>query len=163
MKIAVIAAIGQRGELGVNGNLPWKIKEDLQHFKRVTMGQTVVMGRKTYESLPVKLEGRNIIVMTTQEGYVAEGALVMHSVAEVVKYAYENELETLYVAGGGEAYKHFLPLAKQLYLTRVHATFDDADAFFPRFWLENWEMKTFNFNFNEQYSYQFEYYERTES
>jgi dihydrofolate reductase len=136
LRIAVIAAIGRNRELGKDGKLPWHIKEDLKRFREITMGNVIVMGRKTYESLPGKLDGRTIIVLTTQTDYNPkdDDVLVFHSVGEIIMYCYLHKVETMYCAGGGEVYKHFLPLADQLYLTKVDASYD-ADTYFE--WNEN--------------------------
>jgi dihydrofolate reductase len=164
MKIVVIAAIGRNGELGKDGKLPWHLPADLQHFKRITDGQVVVMGRKTYESLPKKLENRTIIVVTTQTDYKAEDALVFNSIGEVMHYAHTHDLETLYVAGGGEIYKHFLPLADAMILTKVAAEYD-ADTYF-HFNENEWESKSITTppeGVQGEPKFYFEYYERGRS
>lgn len=162
MKIAIIAAIGKNGELGKDGKLPWHLPEDLKYFKRMTMDHVVVMGRKTYESIPKKLEGRTIIVLTTQIDYKLkyddEDALVFNSVGEIIHYCYSHDVETLYVAGGGAMYKHFLPLADQLYLTQVDAEFD-ADVYFPELHKDEWQLRSTKWA-SAQDTYCFEYYER---
>lgn len=142
MRIVVIAAIGRNGELGKDGKLPWHIKADLQHFKQVTDGQVVTMGRKTYETLPKKLENRTIIVLTTKAPYEIAiddpDVIVMNTVGEIMEYAHKQNLETLYIAGGGMIYKHFLPLADAMWLTTVDQEYD-ADTFFE--WNDTeWEL-----------------------
>jgi dihydrofolate reductase len=159
MKIAVVAAAGLRGELGRNGELPWKIKEDLEFFKNLTTGQVVVMGRKTYDSIGKALPNRTVVVLTTKENYELKDAIVMHSVGEVMKFAHENDLETLYIAGGGEMYRHFLPLAEQLYLTVVDAKFD-ADVYFPQVNQNEWELIHEKPMANGDYDFTFNYFER---
>lgn len=164
MKIAVIAAIGKNGELGKDGKLPWHISADLKQFKRVTGGNVVVMGRKTFQSLPVPIKDRTIIVLSTKESVCSTvshpcNVLIMNTMAEVIEYAYKHNLETLYIAGGGEMYKHFLPIADALYLTRVDAEFD-ADVYFPSFALDDWELRSEHWGTNGEYVYAFQYYDR---
>lgn len=154
MKMAVVAAVGLRGELGRNGELPWRIKEDLAFFKQLTTDQVVVMGRKTYDSIGKALPNRTVIVLTTQEGYDLKDAIVMNSVGEVMKFAHSNNLDNLYIAGGGEMYKHFLPLADLLYLTVVDARFD-ADTYFPVVNDDEWEVVKEEPQDNGEYSFTF--------
>jgi dihydrofolate reductase len=162
MRIALIAAIGRNGELGKEGKLPWYLPQDLKFFKQVTTGQVVVMGRKTFETLPNQLLDRTIIVLTTQDLVVkSPDVLVFHSVGEVLHYAYLHEVETLYVAGGGEIYKHFLPLADSMYLTHVAAEFD-ADTFLNVNY-GDWESKSITTppdGVATEPKFYFEYYER---
>ncbi len=164
MKIALIAAIGKNGELGVNGDLPWRIPEDLNYFRTMTEGNVLVMGRKTFESIKKALQNRIVIVLTTQEKYriSEENHYVMNTVGEVMEYCHKNKVSNLYVAGGGEMYKHFLPQASLMYLTRVDAEFE-ADTFFPISELENdWKSVSLlpQKDLNSKYVYQFEVYER---
>jgi dihydrofolate reductase len=163
MRIALIAAIGRNGELGKEGKLPWHLPQDLKFFKQVTTGQVVVMGRKTYESLPSLLLDRTIIILTTQTNYKpdAPNTLVFHSVGEILHCAYLHEVETLYVAGGGEIYKHFLPLADSMYLTHVAAEFD-ADTFLDVNY-GDWQSKSITTppdGVATEPKFYFEYYER---
>lgn len=132
--ISIIAAIGEKRELGLHGKLLWHIPDDLQRFKRLTMGHPVIMGRKTWESLPEKfrpLPGRTNIVVTRQAGYEATGATVADSLetARTATTRAEGAGE-IFVIGGGELYAAALPYVNRLYLTLVDAT-AEADTFFP--------------------------------
>lgn len=129
MSISMIAAVGKGLELGKNNDLIWHFKEDMKFFKETTMGHTVIMGRKTFESLPKALPNRRNIVITTNADYVAEGAEVVTSVEEALAVV-DGEA---FIIGGGAIYKAFLPFADKLYLTEIEASCLDADTYFPIF------------------------------
>lgn len=133
--ISIIAAIGERTRaLGKDNDLLFKISEDLKRFKALTTGHPIIMGRKTWESLPRQpLPTRTNIVVTKQEGYEAEGALIVSSVEEALQKAKESPgNEEVFVIGGGEIYSTALPLTDRLYLTLID---DDAegDVYFPAY------------------------------
>lgn len=130
MSVSMIAAVGKNLELGKNNNLIWHFKEDMKFFKDTTMGHTVVMGRKTFESLPKALSGRKNIVISSNAEYQAQGATVVTSVEEALQIA---DNEEIFVIGGGKIYAEFLPYADKLYLTEIDAECEDADTYFPQF------------------------------
>lgn len=130
MSVSMIAAVGKNLELGKNNDLIWHFKEDMKFFKDTTMGHTVVMGRKTFESLPKALPGRKNIVISSNAEYQAKGATVVTSVEEALQIA---DNEELFVIGGGKIYAEFLPYADKLYLTEIDAECADADTYFPQF------------------------------
>lgn len=130
MSVSMIAAVGKNLELGKNNNLIWHFKEDMKFFKDTTMGHTVVMGRKTFESLPKALPGRKNIVISSNAQYQAQGATVVTSVEEALQIA---DNEEIFVIGGGKIYAEFLPYADKLYLTEIDAECEDADTYFPQF------------------------------
>ena len=130
MSVSMIAAGGKNLELGKNNNLIWHFKEDMKFFKDTTMGHTVVMGRKTFESLPKALPGRKNIVISSNAKYQAQGATVVTSVEEALQIA---DNEEIFVIGGGKIYAEFLPYADKLYLTEIDAECTDADTYFPQF------------------------------
>ena len=130
MSVSMIAAVGKNLELGKNNNLIWHFKEDMKFFKDTTMGHTVVMGRKTFESLPKALPGRKNIVISSNAQYQAQGATVVTSVEEALQIA---DNEEVFVIGGGKIYAEFLPYADKLYLTEIDAECADADTYFPQF------------------------------
>lgn len=130
MSVSMIAAVGKNLELGKNNNLIWHFKEDMKFFKDTTMGHTVVMGRKTFESLPKALPGRKNIVISSNAEYQAQGATVVTSVEEALQIA---DNEEVFVIGGGKIYAEFLPYADKLYLTEIDAECADADTYFPHF------------------------------
>lgn len=133
--ISFVVAMDENNAIGKNNDLPWYLPNDLKHFKNVTMGKPIVMGRKTYESIGKPLPGRENIVVTRDEHYHAEGTTVVHSVDEVIK----KEAEELCVIGGTEIFKLFMPLADRLYVTEIHHTFD-ADTYFPEINRDEWRV-----------------------
>lgn len=130
MSISIIAAIGKNNELGKNNDLIWHFKEDMKFFKETTMGGSVIMGRKTFESLPKALPGRQNVVISSNPDYKAEGAVVADGVKEAIALC---EKENIFCIGGGSVYKAFLPFAEKLYLTEINAECPDADVYFPKF------------------------------
>ena len=127
---SIIAAVGKNNELGKKGDLVFHIKEDMKFFKETTTGHTVVMGFKTWESLPKKLPNRKNIVVSFDS---IEGP--DECVTDLKKFIEENEEseEEIFVIGGGSIYAQFLDHAKKLYLTEVDGEDKDADVFFPKF------------------------------
>ena len=123
----MIVAIGKDGAIGKNGDLIWKISADLKRFKALTTGHPVIMGRKTWESLPKKpLPNRKNIILTRQKNFIADGAEIVNSVEDALKV---SEGQQPYIIGGAEVYKAFLPYATELNLTLVNEICEDADAF----------------------------------
>jgi dihydrofolate reductase len=117
-RIALVVAVARNGVIGRDGGLPWHISSDLKRFKEITMGKPLVMGRKTWESLPKKpLPGRHNIVITRQKGFVAEGATVVADAVAALQAA--GDVAEIAVIGGGEIYNLFLSSADRLYLTEV--------------------------------------------
>lgn len=126
---SIIAAIGKNRELGLNGQLVFHIKEDMKFFKNTTTGHKIVMGRKTWESLPGKLPNRENIVVSRND--VAGADLTVKNLPEFIAKNQDTD-EEIFIIGGGMLYKTFLPYAKNLYLTEVNAG-TNADVFFPEF------------------------------
>ena len=134
-QIVLIYAVASNGAIGREGNLPWRLLADLKRFKALTMGKPIIMGRKTFESIGRALPGRQNIVITTQDGYQAEGCDVVGSVEAAIAAA-GDEAEKM-VIGGGEIYKLFLPLADRVYLTRVDVEVE-GDTLFPELHADDW-------------------------
>ena len=121
--ISIIVAADNKNGIGKENKLPWHISEDLKNFKKVTSGKSIIMGRKTWESLPFRpLPKRKNIVITSDVNYIAEGAIVVTSPQKAVEACTENE--EVFIIGGAKIYKHFFAQADKLYLTRLHETFD---------------------------------------
>ncbi len=131
--ISIIAVIGKNRELGKDNRLLWHIKEDMVRFKNLTSGQVVIMGRKTYESIPDKnrpLPGRINIVVTRNRAWTPLGCLATHSIEEAIEKAKEFNKE-IFIIGGAQIYNLGIKYADKLYLTLVDKKYPDADAFFP--------------------------------
>lgn len=128
MKISLIVAVAENGVIGQGGRLPWRLPADLQHFKRITMGKPMLMGRKTWASIGKPLPGRRNLVISRDPRFVATGAEVFHSVDDALHAT--DEVPELMVIGGAEMYRALLPRAHTVYLTRVHAR-PEGDTVFP--------------------------------
>ncbi|BAD42098.1 dihydrofolate reductase [Symbiobacterium thermophilum IAM 14863] len=126
--------MGRNRAIGREGRLPWRLPAEMRHFRRTTMGKAVVMGRRTYESIGGPLKGRTNIVLTRDPGFRAPGCEVRHSVAELLQ-----DRRPLYVIGGAEVYRQFLPHADEMILTRIDHDFE-GDAFFPAWSEDEWEL-----------------------
>ena len=134
--ISLVYAVSANGVIGKDGGLPWSIPSDLKHFKAVTTGKPVIMGRKTWDSLPRKpLPGRKNIVMTRHRGFAAEGAEIAPDVNMALQLA--EPAGEICVIGGAEIFKAFWPKANRIYLTRVLATVD-GDTFMPEISGKDW-------------------------
>lgn len=144
MKVVIIAAIGKNNELGKNNQLLWHLSEDMQFFKETTMHHHVMMGRKSFESIPPKyrpLPYRVNIIISRNPDYMWEECYTCSSLEEAIELSRENGEDSTFLVGGGQIYA--LGLEKELitdmYLTHVDATFNDADVFFPNFDESKWE------------------------
>ena len=130
MNISLILSVGRNNEIGRGNDLIWHFHADMKFFRETTTGNTVIMGRKTFESLPKVLPKRKNIVISTDKDLKIEGALVVHSVEEALEAAKDDNI---FVIGGGKIYAEFLPLADKIYLTEIDDQCTDADTFFPAF------------------------------
>lgn len=128
MTVTLVAAVARNGVIGKDGGLPWHLPDDLRHFKAVTMGGVLVMGRKTYESIGRPLPGRTTVVVTRQQNWAAEGVLTARSVTEALELA--ESLGDVFVVGGAEIYHQTLELADVLELTHVDRD-PEGDTWFP--------------------------------
>lgn len=126
-RLVLVAALGANRAIGVDGGMPWHLPEDLAHFKALTMGGVMVMGRRTWDSIGRALPGRTTIVITSDPDWAAPGAVVVHSLAEALVAAGPGEV---FVAGGGEIYRQTIDLASRLELTEIDAA-PEAEVFFP--------------------------------
>lgn len=162
-KLHIIVAMADNRAIGYKGDMPWGrgLPADLKHFKETTMGHPIVMGRKTFESLPKgALPGRQNIVVTRNSNYQAEGAEVVHSLPEALERA---ESEELFLIGGGELYRQGIELADMLHITLVHHEWEEADTFFPEIDIEVWECKQIEYHEADdrnRYPYSFTLWER---
>lgn len=136
MQISLVVAMSENRVIGQAGQLPWRLSKDLQHFKALTMGKPIVMGRITFESIKKPLPGRTNIILTSDESFHAPGCIVLHSKEAVLKYC-QNEPEIM-IVGGARVYDLFLPQVQSIYLTIVHTEIK-GDAFFPQLDMQAWE------------------------
>ena len=130
--ISLIVAAADNDVIGRAGELPWRLSDDLRHFRRITMGKPVIMGRRTWESIGRPLPGRHNIVITRRDDYVASGCTVVASAEAAIEAA--GDAHELLVIGGAEIYSLFLPRAGRIYMTRVHAEPDGDVRFGPVDW-----------------------------
>jgi len=138
MIVSMIVAMTKDRVIGKNGNLPWHIPADLKYFKAVTMGKPIIMGRKTYESLPRKpLPGRTNIVITTNTNFVADGAKVVFTPDEALNLC--SGADEVVIIGGATIYAHFMPIASRLYLTEVKGDYT-GDTYFPKLKDNSWQL-----------------------
>ena len=133
--VAIIAAVAANGVIGHGNTIPWHLPSDFAHFKRMTVGKPLIMGRKTFESIGRPLPNRTNIVVTRQEGYQPHGVLVTSSLeaalAQAQEIAQADRANEVMVGGGAEIYAQALPIADRLYITHVGAA-PEGDAYFPQ-------------------------------
>ena len=138
MKISMIAAMAHDRVIGKDNQMPWHLPADLAHFKRVTLGKPVLMGRKTFESIGRPLPGRRNLVISRNPGYQAEGIEVVGSVEAALALLASSSVEELMVIGGGHLYAEMLPSADSLYLTQIDLAVE-GDTRFPAFDDGQWQ------------------------
>lgn len=160
MTISIIVAASTNNVIGVRGELPWKISDDLKRFKRLTLGKPVIMGRRTFESIGRPLPERQNIVLSRQADFAAAGCDVVASPVEALNAA--GNANEIFIIGGSEIYALFLPKASRIYLTRVQTSID-GDACFPDVEERYWRLvdtDAHDVSESNQYAYEFRTYER---
>lgn len=135
-RVYLVVAVASNGIIGANGQLPWSLPEDLRHFKRITMGHPVIMGRRTWESLKKPLPGRENIVVTRTPGYEAPGASVARSLEGALALCLDRPLA--FVIGGSQLFAESLPIAAGLVMTEIHRDYD-GDTWFPEYDRSRWK------------------------
>lgn len=131
MDINLIAAIGKNNELGKDNDLIWRLKADMKFFRETTMGHPIVMGRKTFESLPKVLPGRKNIVLSSNE--ILNNEIELYKSIKEFLLNYKDYDGEVYIIGGASIYKAFIDMADKLYLTEIEAEEKEADVYFPKF------------------------------
>lgn len=162
MKISMIAAMAHDRVIGKDNQMPWHLPADLAHFKRVTLGKPVLMGRKTFESIGRPLPGRRNLVISRNPGYQAEGIEVLGSVEAALALLAGSSVEELMVIGGGHLYAEMLPSADCLYLTRIDLAVE-GDTRFPAFDDGQWQRvdcESHSADEKNPYPYSFETWQR---
>ena len=128
--ISLIVAHDMNRAIGKSNTLPWSIKEDLRYFSKITRGKTVVMGEKTYESIGKLLPNRTNIILTKDKDYKVEGAVIINDPMEIIELSRTSDV---FIIGGGQVYKLFLPYAENLYITKIDLYLEEADTYFPQY------------------------------
>jgi dihydrofolate reductase len=159
LRVSALVAMAKNRVMGCNNALPWHLPPDLKHFRSLTMGHPIIMGRKTYESIGRPLPGRISIIVTRQAGYQVSGAIVVSSPARALQAAQRKGDEhsgsgsaadgEAFIIGGAEIFRQTLPLCDRIYITEIQADFQ-GDVLFPEFNLEEWiEMSRDRRSWNE--------------
>ncbi len=166
MVLSFIVAASENNAIGVHNELPWRLPEDLKFFKRTTLGKPVIMGRKTFESLGKPLPGRlNVVLSQSGNITLPQGVLLFDSLAESIERVEEEDVAEAFIIGGGKIFELAMPYVDRMYITRVHTTINNADAFFPSIdhshWKLVWEEKHTRDDKHE-YDYTFQQFERIE-
>jgi len=160
MIISIIVAMDKKGVIGLDGDLPWHLSADLKHFKAITMGKPLIMGRKTHESIGRPLPGRKNIVLTHSQEFKTEGCTVVYSLEEALIAA--GEVDEVMIMGGSGIYDQSLASADRLYLTEVHADVN-GDVYFPEFDRSEWveiEREDYSTDDKNNFDYSFVVMER---
>ena len=154
--IHAIVAIDENGAIGRQGDLLCHLPADMKHFKEETMGHSIVMGRKTFESFPRRpLPGRQNIVITRNDMWQYPGVTVVHNLEEAIAVA---ETDTVFIIGGAQVYEQALPLVDVLHLTRIHARWASADVFFPPVDMDQWlEVELEHHESDHRNAYEFDF------
>jgi len=181
MIISLIVAVSENNVIGKNNALPWHLPADMKHFRDITMGHCVIMGRKNYDSIPLKyrpLEGRTNIVVTRKKYFKAEGCMVVNSVEEALKEVRSQESgvfspnsqlltpnpDEVFIIGGADIYRQTINIADKIYYTKIHHSFE-GDAFFPKIDSARWK-KTMQTDFKpdekNKFPFSFCVYERSD-
>jgi dihydrofolate reductase len=159
-RVSLIVAMAKNRVIGADGKIPWHLPNELQLFKRVTMGHHIVMGRKTYESIGRLLPGRTTVIVTRQQDYAVPGAVIAHSLEDAVARCTGDS--EIFIIGGGELYRAAMPLADRIYLTVVDAE-PAGDTRMPEFDPASWKLgSTEQFHRDERHAhdYRFEVHDR---
>ena len=158
MRKSIIVAMDQKNGIGYQGRLPWHLPAELKHFKALTMGHHLIMGRKTYESIGKPLPGRTTVVVTRNLNYIAEGCLIAHSIASALELAESQGESETFICGGHSIYRDALKDTDRLYLTRIHAEFQ-VDTTFPNLDLSLWKVISADFHpSNEKNAHPFTFF-----
>ncbi len=163
MNINIIVAASKNNIIGKDNDLIWHLSADLKRFKRLTTGHTIIMGRKTFESIGRPLPNRTSVIITTQTDYKAEGCIVVHSLEEALQFAQKEE--EVFIIGGGSIYKQAMPLADKIFFTLIHDTFE-GDTFFPAIDQQQWtvvQQEDHQPDEKNKYVYSFIDYEKKQS
>ncbi len=147
-EIIIIAAVAENNAIGRENKLPWYIKEDFLHFKELTINHPIIMGRKTFLSLPIKPLPKRENIVLTRKGFQYEGVVIQKSIEDALEY---TKNKNIYIIGGESIYKQAMKYATKLEITRIHKHYSNCDTFFPEIKNNDWEIsqeiKNQNFSF----------------
>ena len=153
--LTLIAAVAENNALGKDGDLPWRLPDDFKRFKKLTEGHHVILGRKTFESLPNKLPNRKQVILTRKKDYNPEDCVVVHNIKDAISFVSDDEQP--FVIGGAEIYKLALPFIEKLELTQVHHSVD-ADTYFPEIDFTKWNLTEKDYHEkDEKHNYAFSF------
>jgi len=156
MTITLIAAVAENNALGKDNQMIWHLPDDFKRFKQLTTGHHIIMGRKTFESLPGMLPNRTHVIITRQTDYKYEGCIVVNSLDEALAACPQDE--EVFIIGGGEIYKQAIDKADKIELTQVYGTSPDADAFFPEIDKTEWNLvEEMHHPVDEKHKYKFSF------
>jgi dihydrofolate reductase len=162
MHISIIVAMAHHRVIGLKNQMPWHLPADLKHFKTVTMGKPMIMGRKTFESIGRPLPGRLNIVITRNTDWHVDGVVIAHSLTDALAAA--GTADEVMIIGGGHLYAEALPAATRLYLTQIDLDVREADTWFPEYSPEQWHLVHEDLHQTDDknpYSYRFQILERS--
>lgn len=157
-QVSMIVAASENGVIGKDGDMPWQLSADLKNFKKITTGHTIIMGRKTWESINRLLPGRTTVIVTRQTDYQVKGAIVVNSVEAALA---ATEDSSPFIVGGAEVYRLAFPVVSRMYMTRVHAEID-GDTYLPEIDFSSWERVdsvSYQADDKNSYDYTFEIWE----
>lgn len=161
--ISLVVAASENNAIGKNGKLLWSLPNDMRFFKNTTWGMVVIMGRKSFEAMGKPLPGRMNIVITRNPAWKAEGVTRAASLEDAYREAEKANTKEIFVIGGGEIYQLAMEGAGRIYITRVHAQFENADAFFPAIDREKWQLVSnhdFLMDDKHAYAYSFQVWDK---
>lgn len=159
--ISFLVAMDENRVIGLNNDMPWHLPADLAYFKKMTTGHTIVMGRKTYESIGRALPNRKNVILTRDQKFTAENCIVIHSIDEALAIMDNND-EEYFVIGGTEIFQQFFPYADRLYITQINEKFE-GDTYFPPFDSKEWKVVSREQGIKNEknpYDYEFLIYEK---
>jgi dihydrofolate reductase len=155
--ISIIVAMDEKRGIGYSNRIPWHISLDLQRFKRLTMGHSLIMGRKTWQSIGKPLPGRNMIIITRQKNFLAEGCIVVNSLEVALDIARQKNESEVFIIGGGELFAQTIDIADRLYISYIH-TVVPTDIYFPQININEWleiERKYFHADQKNEFAHTF--------
>lgn len=159
MSISLLLAMDRNRGIGLNNQLPWRLPADLAFVKKTTLGHTLLMGRKTYESIGKPLPGRTNVILTQNKDFAAPDCIIVYSVEEAIARYFKEEL---FIFGGAEIYRLFMPHVEKMHITYIDHEFE-VDTFFPEINLAEWELVSNEKGIKDEknpYDYYFQTYER---